>query len=236
MNSTQTEKSTIAKEIAVLGLAALSFFGGCSANNRRDDFLDARASSAVKADSTEQLVNLKGFAERKVVSLSDASSNFVSLDPRVDYLVEVPFGTFKEVSQSIVKPSNSWSSAFKTDDIYIFEVPKNPSQYAVKIESQDWCKRGGWDEYDGTYLLLLNMAEGARTESAVKFPLNSNFTSQAKNHGQLVLIRSAEDGKIFEVPTPRLLFPFRTSDRHRLPGYVRQAHDQIVQRQEREKL
>jgi hypothetical protein len=233
MNSTQPEKSTIAKEIAVLGLAALSFLGGCSANNRRDDFLDARASSAVKADSTEQLVNLKGFAERKVVSLSDASSNFISLDPRVDYLVEVPYGTYKEVSESIVMPSSGWSSAFKTDDIYIFEVPKNPSQYAVKIENQEWCSRGGWDEYDGTYLFLINMAEGARTESAIKFPINGNFTSQAKNHGKLILIRSEEEGKIFEVPTPRLL---HTSDRHRLPGYVRQAHDQIVRRQEIEKL
>jgi hypothetical protein len=233
MDSAQPERSSIGKEIAVLGLAALSFFGGCGTNNQRDDFLDARASATAKVDFDEELLSLKGFSERKPVSLGDVSSNFVTLDPRRSYLIEVPYGTYKEISGSIVNTKAGWNNTYRTDDVYVFTVPNNPSQYAVKLERQDWCDEGGWDEYDGTYLFLINMAEGSTTASAIKFPVNARFFSETKNHGNLIMIRSEEDGKIFEVPTPRQL---GSDDRHHLPNYIRAAHNRIYQRQKSEKL
>lgn len=232
MKSNRESSNSLAK-LALIAISTIPSLGGCSTNTSRDDFSDARASATAKADSLEGLVSLKGFENRKVVSLGDVSSNRVSLDPRAAYVVEVPHGSFKEVEYSLVEQRFSWGNKDATDDIYIFDVPKNPSQYAVKIEIQNRCDRGSWDEHDGTYFFLINTVEGFRSESAIRCPTVRNFNSQARNHGKLFLVRSEEDGQVFEVPTPRV---FISTDRHYVPGYIRHAHDMIIRREPLENL
>jgi len=232
MKSNRESSNSLAK-LALIAISTIPSLGGCSTNTSRDDFSDARASATAKADSLEGLVSLKGFENRKVVSLGDVSSNRVSLDPRAAYVVEVPHGSFKEVENSLVHQTSSWGNKDATDDIYIFDVPKNPSQYAIKIEIQKRCSRERWEEHDGTYIYLINTAEGFRSESAIRFPTVCDFTSQARGHGKLVLVRSEEDGQVFEVPTPQF---FKSRDRHRVPGYIRHAHDMIIRREPLENL
>jgi hypothetical protein len=178
-------------------------------------------------------VRPEGIAQRKVVSLGDVSSNLVSLNPQVSYVVEVPYGSYKQVANSITTSPRSWINRGETDDIYIFDVPKNPGQYRVKLERQHWCDREGWKEYDGTYLFLINTEDGNKTASVVKFPFKNYFSSEARGHGKLVLIRCEEDGKVYEVPKPMVIYRGGT---HYVPPHIRHADETIAKKQPVEKL
>jgi hypothetical protein len=203
--------------ISTLTLAALSFVGGCG---RPDESQDARPSIVPKSASLGELVMQKDFQSRERISLGDIPGSSVELSPTLPYLVEVPHGTFKQVRSSVI--DHTWGPA-RTDDRYVFEVPGDPSNYALQIEryirSTKYLERP-----NGNYMLLRNLAEGGKIESAVFIPVRRNFYGPDGTIENLILFKSTASGQIYQVTNPKTI---ENTNKMRMPRHIKELREKI---------